>query len=135
MAYGLIEGVLRDLLEDGRLSAAAAHEREAALGKLEREKVAVDSDGRVDGIPLDVLATSSVRALCVEFAEDVYLAPIEMDFRLAHSAQGTRISSVTGASRYLDWGLLAILYGSAEQARSLSGDCATNSTKWSGSRD
>ena len=70
-AYGLIEDVLRDLLEDARVSAGAAHRREVALGKLEREMVAVDAEGRVDGIPADVLAASSAQAWCVEFAEDV----------------------------------------------------------------
>ena len=70
-AYGLIEDVLRDLLEDARLSAGAAHRREVALGKLERETVVVDADGRVDGIPADVLAASCAQAWCVEFAEDV----------------------------------------------------------------
>lgn len=63
-------------------------------------------------------------ASVVSFPAHVNLAPIELpdsveiDFRLAHSAQGTRNNSVTGASRYLDWGLLDTLYGSAELARS-----------------
>ena len=63
-------------------------------------------------------------AWVVSFPARVNLAPIalpdsaEMDFRLAHSAQGTSISSENGASRYLDWNLLGTLYGSDGLARS-----------------
>lgn len=69
-AYGLVESVLEDLLEDARLSCAAASDREVALGKRERGRIAVDAKGHVDGIPAEVLEGPSAQGWCMEFAED-----------------------------------------------------------------
>ena len=69
-AYGLVEDVLRDLLEDARLSAAAAYNREVALGDIEKGTVAIDPSGQLDGISVDVLTAPSAQGWCVEFAED-----------------------------------------------------------------
>ena len=69
-AYGLVESVLEDLLEDARLSCAAASDREVALGKRERGCIAVDPKGHVDGIPAEVLEGPSAQGWCMEFAED-----------------------------------------------------------------
>ncbi|MXY53918.1 MAG: hypothetical protein F4Y86_15540 [Gammaproteobacteria bacterium] len=69
-AYGLVEDVLRDLLEDAKLSAAASSSREVALGDIEKGAVAVDAGGQLHGVPVDVLTAPSAQGWCMEFAED-----------------------------------------------------------------